>query len=78
MIHDHSTIGIVVTCDGSFGEIPVENYEKPEERTVEELKHLGKTLCDLTQHYPAIQRAGSNRAEDMYHKYQIPVIPVKL
>ena len=47
VIHDHSTIGIVVTCDGSFGEIPVENYEKPEERTVEELKHLGKPFVIL-------------------------------
>ncbi|MDE6714066.1 MAG: stage IV sporulation protein A, partial [Lachnospiraceae bacterium] len=30
VIRDHSTIGVVVTCDGSFGEIPRENYIEPE------------------------------------------------
>ena len=33
VIHDHSTIGIVVTTDGSFGDIPREAYYEPEERT---------------------------------------------
>ncbi len=37
VIHDHSTIGIVVTCDGSFGDIPAENYVVSEERTIAEL-----------------------------------------
>lgn len=76
VIHDHSTIGIVVTCDGSFGEIPVENYEKPEERTVEELKHLGKPFVILLNTTRPYSEQVRNRAEDMYHKYQIPVIPV--
>lgn len=47
VIHDHSTIGIVVTCDGSFGEIPAENYRQAEERTVEELKSIGKPFVIL-------------------------------
>ena len=47
VIHEHSTIGIVVTCDGSFGEIPAENYRQPEERTVEELKKIGKPFVVL-------------------------------
>ena len=34
VINDHSTIGIVVTTDGSFGDIPRENYINAEERTV--------------------------------------------
>ena len=39
MISEHSTIGLVVTTDGSFGEIPRENFVVAEERTVEELKN---------------------------------------
>ena len=38
VIADHSTIGLVVTCDGSFGELPRENFTQAEERTVQELK----------------------------------------
>lgn len=76
VIHDHSTIGIVVTCDGSFGEIPAENYRQAEERTVEELKKLGKPfviLLNTTKPYGDNVR---KQAEEMYHKYQVPVLPV--
>ena len=47
VIHDHSTIGIVVTTDGSIGEIPRENYKPAEERTIQELKSLGKPFIVL-------------------------------
>lgn len=42
VIKEYSTIGIVVTTDGSFTEIPRENYRKCEERIVDELKELNK------------------------------------
>ena len=42
VIRDHSTVGIIVTTDGSFGELPRENYLAAERKTVEELKSLGK------------------------------------
>ena len=38
VIAEHSTIGLMVTCDGSFGELPRENFLQAEERTVAELK----------------------------------------
>ena len=47
VIQDHSTIGIVVTCDGSFGEIERENYIKAEEQTIKELKKLKKPFVVL-------------------------------
>ena len=46
VISQHSTIGIVVTTDGSFGEIPRENFIPAEEQTIKELKAQGKTLSD--------------------------------
>lgn len=42
VISDHSTIGIVVTTDGSFGELPRENFVEAEENTISELKTIGK------------------------------------
>ncbi len=42
VIQEHSTIGIVVTTDGSIGEIPRSDYVEAEERVIEELKDVGK------------------------------------
>ena len=47
VIHDHATIGIVVTTDGSIGEISRENYVEAEERTVRELQSIGKPFIIL-------------------------------
>lgn len=47
VIADHSSIGLVITCDGSFGDIPRENFVKSEERTVSELKAQGKPFLIL-------------------------------
>ena len=47
VIREHATIGVVVTTDGSFTEIPRENYIPAEERTVEELKKIGKPFVIL-------------------------------
>lgn len=42
VITDHSTIGIVITTDGSFGDLTREQYVQPEEKTINELKSLNK------------------------------------
>ena len=47
VISQHSTIGIVVTTDGSFGEIPRENFIPAEEQTIKELKAQGKPFLIL-------------------------------
>ena len=47
VINDHSTIGVVVTADGSFGEIPREAYISAEEKTINELKTLNKPFVVL-------------------------------
>ena len=76
VIHDHSTIGIVVTCDGSFGEIPADNYRQAEERTIAELKSIGKPFVILLNTVRPYSDSVRKQAEEMYHKYQIPVLPV--
>ncbi len=47
VIRDHATIGIVVTTDGSVTDLPRENYIQAEERTVKELKAIGKPFMIL-------------------------------
>ena len=47
VIRDHSTIGIVVTTDGSISEIPREQYVQAEQRVIAELEELGKPFVIL-------------------------------
>ena len=51
VIEDHSTIGIVMTTDGSIGELRRENYLPAEERTVQELKKLQKKFKKILLFY---------------------------
>ena len=76
VITDNATIGIVVTCDGSFGEIPRENYIEPEERTVAELKKLGKPFIILLNSEKPYSEAVRIQAEQMEEKYGVSVLPV--
>lgn len=64
VIAEHSTIGIVVTTDGSITDIPREDYLDAEERVITELKELGKPfLVLLNSAYPHSERAQAARAE---------------
>jgi len=47
VINEHSTIGIVITCDGSFGELSRDNYLEAENKTIRELQRLGKPFIVL-------------------------------
>ncbi len=42
VITDHATIGLVITTDGSFGELPRQSFLEAEKETIEELKAIGK------------------------------------
>lgn len=76
IIADHSTLGIVVTTDGSIGELPRSAFEPAEERIVAEVKDLAKPFVILLNtRYPEsapVQRL----AEQMADRYDAPVIPV--
>lgn len=73
VICDHSTVGMLVTCDGSFGDIPRENYVEAEERIAHELKELGKPFAIILNS----SRPGSPQAEslamELEKKYNAPV-----
>lgn len=76
VIRDHSTIGIVVTTDASFGEIPRENYIKPEEQTIAELSSIGKPFIILLNSIHPYSKETKALAEELEEKYHASVFPV--
>lgn len=76
VIEDHSTIGIVVTTDGSIGEIPRENYLAPEEQTIKELQAIGKPFVVLLNSAHPGTVETKELAKEMEEKYRATVIPV--
>lgn len=57
MIHEHATIGIVVTTDGTITDILPENYEDAEARTIRELQSIRKPFVVLVNSKPHGQEA---------------------
>ncbi|MEH7415167.1 stage IV sporulation protein A [Neobacillus drentensis] len=78
VIQEHSTIGVVVTTDGTIGEIPRSNYIEAEERVINELKEVGKPFIMVVNsaqpYHPATETLRSSLAE----KYDIPVIAMSV
>ena len=69
MIHDHSTIGMLITCDGSFGELPREAYVEAEEKTIKELKELGKpflVIVNSTRPYSEDTKRLAGKIQEAY------------
>ncbi len=76
VINDHSTIGIVITCDGSFSDIPRENYLSAEERTIKELKKLRKPFVVLLNSAKPYSDETIRLADEIAAKYEVSVMPV--
>lgn len=78
VITDHSTIGLVITADGSFGEIKRPSYMEAEEKTVRELKALGKPFLILLNSMRPYSDETKVLAGQMEEKYGVQVMPGKL
>lgn len=76
VIKDHATIGIVVTADGSFTDIPRENYVKGEEETVRELKKIGKPFVIILNSVKPYSDETVHLADEIHEKYGVSVFPV--
>ncbi len=76
VIRDHSTIGIVVTCDGSFGELPRESFLEAEERTIKELQALGKPYIVLLNSQKPYAEETRSLADEISEKYLVTVMPI--
>lgn len=76
VIAEHSTIGIVVTTDGSITEIPRAEYEEAEERVIRELQELGKPFAVLLNSVHPEDAATQACAQELQERYGVPVCPV--
>ncbi len=78
VIKDHSTIGIVVTTDGSIGEFSRKDYLDAENRVIEELKEIGKPFIVVLNSTHPMMPETERLAEDLHEQYQIPVLPMNI
>lgn len=74
VITEHSTIGVVVTTDGTVAEIPRSNYIEAEERVVGELKALGKPFVIVLNTAQPQSEDAKGLAEALSEKYDAPVL----
>lgn len=78
VIKDHSTIGIVVTTDGSIGEFARNDYLEAETRVIKELKELGKPfIVVLNSTHPTLPET-ERLAESLKEEYNVPVMPISV
>ncbi|MBQ2697792.1 MAG: stage IV sporulation protein A, partial [Clostridia bacterium] len=76
VIRDHSTIGLVITTDGSIGELPRSAYEPGELRVVSELRELGKPFVLVLNSRAPESPHVLALAEELSARYEVPVVPV--
>lgn len=76
VITDHSTIGLVVTTDGTISDIPRAEYEECEERVIRELKELGKPFVVIMNTVNPSSQEARNLAARLTDRYDAKVIPV--
>ena len=76
VITEHSTIGVLVTSDGSITDIPREDYINAEERVVSELKALDKPFVILLNSYDPESEYTQELAKKLTDKYKTTVIPI--
>jgi stage IV sporulation protein A len=76
VIEEHATIGLLVTCDGSFGELPRENYLEAEALTAEELKKHGKPFLILLNSQHPHKEETKELAKSLEEKYGVSVLAV--
>ncbi len=74
VIAEHSTIGLVITTDGSFGEIPRENYLQAEERVIRELVDIGKPFAVVVNSADPEGAAATALAAELSERYKIPCV----
>lgn len=76
VITDHSTIGLVVTTDGSISDIERSEYEEAEERVINELKDINKPFIVLLNSTNPLSDQTRALAKSLSEKYGVHVEPV--
>jgi len=76
VIHDHSTVGIIITTDGSIGDISRESYLDAERKTIEELQAIGKPFIVLVNTQKPFGEEAKQVVDELQEKYGVSAMPV--
>lgn len=76
VISEHSTLGIVITTDGSITDIARDNYVDAEERVIEEFKDINRPFLVIMNTANPQSPEMNDLCEELAEKYDVPVIPV--
>lgn len=76
VINEHSSIGLVVTTDGSIGDIPRAEYAEAEKRVIDELKAINKPFIVLLNCKNPKSEQATELANRLSREYSVPVMPV--
>ncbi len=76
VISEHSTIGLVITTDGSISDIPREEYKEAEERVIKELREIDKPFIVLLNSTEPHSQKAKSLAAELTDCYGVPVMPV--
>ena len=78
VIKDHSTIGMVITTDGSITDIPREDYIKAESRVINELKNINKPFVVLLNSVHPQKEETLELADELSRRYDASVMPIDI
>jgi stage IV sporulation protein A len=78
VITDHSTIGIVMTCDGSICEIDRQDYVSSTDEVINELKEIGKPFVIVVNSATPYSDECQEVVDNLKSKHDVPVIPLKV
>lgn len=76
VIHEHATIGVVVTTDGSICGIERKHYKDAERKTIKELKTIGKPFIVLVNTKRPYGEDAKETAKEIFDEYNVNAIPV--
>lgn len=76
VIKDHATIGIVITSDGSFGEIERGQFEDAEAQTIQELRAIGKPFIIILNSMKPYSESTQSVADELSMKYGVTCLPL--
>lgn len=78
VINDHSTIAVAVTTDGSFGDIPRQNYVEAEKRTIKQLKETNKPFVVVLNSANPNEEKTVALAKSLSEEYKVAVLPMNI
>jgi stage IV sporulation protein A len=78
VIQEHSTLGVVITTDGTISEIPRSSYIDAEERVIAELKEVGKPFIVIINSQKPDSEPALELRSELQSKYDIPVMAMSV